>query len=27
VHMVVSCPAISSYVSGSYAREEGRQLT
>ena len=27
VHMIVSCPAISSYVSGSSAREKGRQLT
>ena len=27
VHMVVSCPAISGCVSGSYAPEEGRQLT
>jgi hypothetical protein len=27
VHMVVSCPAISGCVSGSYAPEEGRRLT
>jgi hypothetical protein len=27
VHMVVSCPAISGYVSWSYVREEGRKPT
>jgi hypothetical protein len=27
VHVIVSCPAISGYVSWSYAHEEGRKLT